>query len=113
MRHRHSGRQLNRNSSHRKAMFRNMTISLVEHELIKTTLPTAKELRNSRQGDPVQRMQRMREHLDLSDEQVREMQQIREQGGSREDMQAVLTDKQRTQLEQARAAHKGKNRPAD
>jgi large subunit ribosomal protein L17 len=45
MRHRHSGRQLNRNSSHRKAMFRNMTNSLVEHELIKTTLPKAKELR--------------------------------------------------------------------
>ena len=45
MRHRHSGRQLNRNSPHRKAMFRNMTISLVEHELIKTTLPKAKELR--------------------------------------------------------------------
>ncbi len=45
MRHRHSGRQLNRNSSHRKAMFRNMTASLVEHELIRTTLPKAKELR--------------------------------------------------------------------
>lgn len=45
MRHRQSGRQLNRNSSHRKAMFRNMTNSLVEHELIKTTLPKAKELR--------------------------------------------------------------------
>jgi len=45
MRHRQSGRQLNRNSSHRKAMFRNMSISLVEHELIKTTLPKAKELR--------------------------------------------------------------------
>lgn len=45
MRHRHSGRQLNRNSSHRKAMFQNMTCSLVEHELIKTTLPKAKELR--------------------------------------------------------------------
>jgi large subunit ribosomal protein L17 len=45
MRHRHSGRQLNRNSSHRKAMFRNMTASLVEHEMIKTTLPKAKELR--------------------------------------------------------------------
>ena len=44
MRHRHSGRQLNRNSSYRKAMFRNMTASLVEHELIKTTLPKAKEL---------------------------------------------------------------------
>lgn len=45
MRHRHSGRQLNRNSSHRKAMFRNMVNSLVEHELIRTTLPKAKELR--------------------------------------------------------------------
>jgi large subunit ribosomal protein L17 len=45
MRHRHSGRQLNRNSSHRKAMFRNMAVSLVEHELIKTTVAKAKELR--------------------------------------------------------------------
>ena len=45
MRHRHSGRQLNRNSSHRKAMFRNMTVSLVEHELIKTTVAKAKDLR--------------------------------------------------------------------
>ncbi len=45
MRHRHSGRQLNRNTTHRKAMFRNMVNSLVEHELIKTTLPKAKELR--------------------------------------------------------------------
>ncbi|MDT8399438.1 MAG: 50S ribosomal protein L17 [Pseudomonadales bacterium] len=45
MRHRHSGRQLNRTSSHRKAMFRNMTSSLVEHEIIKTTLAKAKELR--------------------------------------------------------------------
>ncbi len=45
MRHRKSGRKLNRNSSHRKAMFQNMTNSLVEHELIKTTLPKAKELR--------------------------------------------------------------------
>jgi large subunit ribosomal protein L17 len=45
MRHRHSGRQLNRTSAHRQAMFRNMTSSLVEHELIKTTLAKAKELR--------------------------------------------------------------------
>jgi len=45
MRHRESGRKLNRNSSHRKAMFRNMAISLMEHEMIKTTLPKAKELR--------------------------------------------------------------------
>ena len=45
MRHRESGRKLNRNSSHRKAMFRNMASSLFDHELIKTTLPKAKELR--------------------------------------------------------------------
>ncbi|WP_281647874.1 50S ribosomal protein L17 [Parendozoicomonas sp. Alg238-R29] len=45
MRHRKSGRKLNRNSSHRQAMFKNMTASLVEHEVIKTTLPKAKELR--------------------------------------------------------------------
>jgi large subunit ribosomal protein L17 len=45
MRHRKTGRQLNRNSSHRKAMFQNMTVSLLRHELIKTTLPKAKELR--------------------------------------------------------------------
>jgi large subunit ribosomal protein L17 len=45
MRHRLSGRQLNRNSSHRQAMFRNMSVSLIEHELIKTTVVKAKELR--------------------------------------------------------------------
>lgn len=45
MRHHHSGRQLNRNSSHRKAMFKNMASSLFRHELIKTTVPKAKELR--------------------------------------------------------------------
>ncbi|NLC20638.1 MAG: 50S ribosomal protein L17 [Halomonadaceae bacterium] len=45
MRHRKSGRQLNRNSSHRQAMFKNMSVSLIEHEMIKTTLPKAKELR--------------------------------------------------------------------
>jgi len=45
MRHRYSGRKLNKTSSHKRAMFRNMTASLVEHELIKTTLPKAKELR--------------------------------------------------------------------
>ena len=45
MRHRKSGRQLNRNSSHRKAMFSNMANSLFQHEIIKTTLPKAKELR--------------------------------------------------------------------
>ena len=45
MRHRKSGRQLNRNSTHRAAMFRNMSASLFEHEVIRTTLPKAKELR--------------------------------------------------------------------
>ena len=45
MRHRKSGRKFSRTSSHRKAMFRNMTASLIKHELIKTTLPKAKELR--------------------------------------------------------------------
>ena len=45
MRHRKSGRQLSRNSSHRQAMYRNMSASLFEHEVIKTTLPKAKELR--------------------------------------------------------------------
>ncbi len=45
MRHRKSGKKLNRNSSHRQAMFRNMAVSLIEHEVIKTTLVKAKELR--------------------------------------------------------------------
>ena len=45
MRHNKSGRKLNRNSSHRKAMFSNMANSLFDHEIIKTTLPKAKELR--------------------------------------------------------------------
>lgn len=45
MRHRKSGRRLNRTSAHRRAMFRNMAASLVEHEIIKTTLAKAKELR--------------------------------------------------------------------
>jgi large subunit ribosomal protein L17 len=45
MRHRKAGRKLNRNSSHRKAMFRNMAASLLRHEQIRTTVPKAKELR--------------------------------------------------------------------
>ena len=45
MRHRKAGRKLNRNSAHRIAMFKNMSASLIEHEIIKTTLPKAKELR--------------------------------------------------------------------
>ncbi len=45
MRHRNAGRRLGRNSSHRKAMFRNMATSMLKHETIRTTLPKAKELR--------------------------------------------------------------------
>lgn len=45
MRHKLAGRKLNRTSSHRKAMFKNMSVSLIEHELIRTTLPKAKDLR--------------------------------------------------------------------
>ncbi len=57
MRHRKSGRQLNRNSAHRKAMFRNMTCSLLRHGLIKTTVPKAKELR--RVAEPIITMGKM------------------------------------------------------
>lgn len=45
MRHKLAGRKFNRTSAHRKAMFKNMSASLIEHELIKTTLPKAKDLR--------------------------------------------------------------------
>ena len=45
MRHRKSGRKLNRNSSHRKALMKNLAIAFIERELIKTTVPKAKELR--------------------------------------------------------------------
>ena len=70
MRHRKSGRQLNRNSSHRQAMFRNMASSLVEHEIIKTTLPKAegKELAREytlQQGDTTDSWQMF---LDLAKE---------------------------------------------
>ncbi len=51
MRHRKSGRKLGRNSSHRKAMFKNMSASLLKHEVIRTTLPKAKELR--RHAEPL------------------------------------------------------------
>ena len=45
MHHRKSGRKFGRNSAHRKAMFRNMAVSILKHELIKTTVPKAKEVR--------------------------------------------------------------------
>ena len=51
MRHRKSGRKLNMTSAHRKAMFKNMTVSLLQHEVIRTTLPKAKELR--RHAEPL------------------------------------------------------------
>ena len=51
MRHRNTGRQLSRNSSHRRAMLRNMAASLFRHEIIRTTLPKAKELR--REAEPL------------------------------------------------------------
>ena len=57
MRHHKSGRKLNRNSSHRKAMFSNMAASLLHHEVIKTTLPKAKELR--RVAEPLITMARV------------------------------------------------------
>ena len=45
MRHQKSGRKLNRNSAHRKALFKNLSLALIEHEIIKTTVPKAKELK--------------------------------------------------------------------
>jgi large subunit ribosomal protein L17 len=51
MRHQNAGRHLGRTSSHRKAMFKNMTVSLIHHEIIRTTLPKAKELR--REAEPL------------------------------------------------------------
>ncbi len=45
MRHQNAGRHLGRTSSHRKAMFKNMAVSMIQHEIIRTTLPKAKELR--------------------------------------------------------------------
>ncbi len=51
MRHQNAGRHLGRTSSHRKAMFKNMVVSLIHHEVIRTTLPKAKELR--REAEPI------------------------------------------------------------
>ena len=45
MRHQKSGRKLNRNTAHRKALFKNLSLALIEHEIIKTTVPKAKELK--------------------------------------------------------------------
>ena len=64
-----------------------------------------REMRASNKGERGQRMTRMQENLGLSDEQMQQMQQIREQGGGREEMHAVLTDEQRATVE----ARRGKN----
>ena len=59
-------------------------------------------------GNPEQRMQRMQQHLGLSDSQMSQMREIRENGGSREDMRAVLSDEQRSTLQKHRAQRGGK-----
>ncbi len=61
-------------------------------------------------GDRKERMERMREHLDLSDAQVEQIKEIRANGGSREDVAGVLTDDQRAKLKEAREKHGGKHR---
>ena len=58
-------------------------------------------------GDRAEHRARMQQELGLSDEQMEEMRQIREQGGSREDMHAVLTDEQQDKMREIRASHKG------
>lgn len=60
-------------------------------------------------GDRKERMQRMREHLDLSDAQVEQMREIRESGGSREEMRAVLTEDQQAKFDAARQRHRQKH----
>ncbi len=62
--------------------------------------------KNAQSGDRKERMQRMREHLDLSDAQVEQMRQIRESGGSREEMRAVLTEEQQAKFDAARQRHR-------
>jgi Spy/CpxP family protein refolding chaperone len=70
----------------------------------------AAQLREKRHAKFAARLGRMQEHLGLSDDQVAEMKAIRESGGSREDVHAVLTDEQRDQLAELRAAHPGRSR---
>ena len=68
--------------------------------------PALAEGQGGKRGD---RFARMQEHLQLSDEQVAEMRSIRENGGSRGEVYAVLNDTQRAQLEEHRANHKGRH----
>ena len=70
------------------------------------------ELKKAHGGGMEKRLDRMKAHLGLSDEQVAEMQKIREEGGSREDVQAVLTPEQRAKMDQAREHRKGQQKPA-
>jgi Spy/CpxP family protein refolding chaperone len=60
------------------------------------------------QGQRGDRMARMQKHLDLSDDQVSQMKEIRANGGNREDMRSVLNDDQRQQMQEYRKNHKGK-----
>ena len=63
----------------------------------------------AQRGDPEQRLQRMQEHLDLTAEQVQQIRDIREAGGGREEIQAVLTDEQRATMEEHRARWKDRS----
>ena len=67
----------------------------------------AAQLKKERHGSREDRTARMQQHLGLSDTQVAEIQEIREAGGSREDVRAVLTPEQQAQFEEARSKHKG------
>jgi len=63
--------------------------------------------------NPEERLARMQEHLQLSDDQVAEIRSIRENGGKREDIRAVLNDTQRAQMEEHRAKRRGKHKGGD
>ena len=71
----------------------------------------AAEARKARKGKKEGRLARMKNHLDLSDEQVEKIQKIMEEGGSREDIHAVLTPEQQAKREQARENHKEQRQP--
>lgn len=68
----------------------------------------AHELRSQRKEKHAGKLERMQEELELTDEQLAEMREIRESGGSRKDMHAVLTDEQQAKFEELRAQRKGK-----
>ena len=61
-------------------------------------------------GDRKERMERMREHLELSDAQVEQIREIRQNGGGREEVRAVLTEEQQAKMDAARARHREKQR---